>query len=346
MCVMDLNKIGGVYMTSNKLLTPEEILNQLGTKLLEVYNVPKDYKVSHLKYSENFTYVISLEKTDTKYVLRVNRPGYHTKEELEGELIWIDQLNKDTNIPMAKVYKGKDGSLIQKINFSGTKDIYYCSLFSFVKGNTLRGLPEDKLEKYMYDIGKVAATLHRHVQNWDKANDLLRFNWDLYDLVGEGSRWGDWSLMKTLTNEQNAIFKEAVDIIRRRLAVYGKNSTNYGLIHSDLNINNILEDDGEIKVLDFDDCGYGWFMYDLSTSVLEYCSNLEKMSKAWLNGYETVRKLSNSDIEEIPTFLVLRKIVRIGWIATHYDNDTVKIVHKEYYDYTERLAKWYVDKYK
>ena len=105
-----------------------------------------------------------------------------------------------------------------------------------------------------------------------------------------------------------------------------------------------MVDGDQVKILDFDDCGYGWFLFDLSTAVLEYDTNLSEMTRAWLDGYQTVRPLSPEDLQEVDTFIVLRKIVRMGWIASHWDNDTVKRVTDRYYTETEKLARAYCER--
>lgn len=55
--------------------------------------------------------------------------------------------------------------------------------------------------------------------------------------------------------------------------------------------------------------------------------------------------MSKEDKDEIETFIVLRKIIRMGWIASHADNDTVKRVTDRYYEQTTRMAEKYVQKY-
>ena len=145
--------------------------------------------------------------------------------------------------------------------------------------------------------------------------------------------------MKTLTDSQKKWYGEAVKIAEKRLQKYGKTRERYGLIHGDLNINNILVDGETLYVLDFDDCGFGWFLYDLSTAVLEYFGEtMERSLETLLKGYQKYRRLSKEDLEEMETFVVLRKIVRVGWIATHLDNDTVKKVDPDYYRKTEEMA--------
>ena len=66
---------------------------------------------------------------------------------------------------------------------------------------------------------------------------------------------------------------------------------------------------------------------------------------AVLRGYERYRPLSPEEKRELDTFNVLKKIVRIGWIATRSDNDTVKKVKPDYYRQTAALAREYIEQY-
>ena len=313
----------------------EKLRSMLQKKLGNYYLLKENYQVSLLKYSENYTWLI--EDEAGKKVLRQCRPGYHTREELESELSWIACLGEQTDIKMPRIIPDKEGKFLCEING------YVCTMFSFLEGSTLRGIEGKTLEKYLFEIGKIAAVLHNQVQQWKEAGDLSRFTWDFEDLIGEKARVGDWKAHPGLTKDEREIFEKAVPIIKKRLENYGKSPDRYGLIHSDLNINNVIVNGEIVQILDFDDCGFGWFLYDLSTSVLEYDVGIEDKINAWIRGYETVRMLSDEDKAMIPTFIVMRKIVRIGWIASHIENDTVKKVAADYYSQTALMAEKYVE---
>ena len=55
--------------------------------------------------------------------------------------------------------------------------------------------------------------------------------------------------------------------IAARLAAYGQPPERYGLVHADIRLANLLVDDAHVRVIDFDDCGFTWFMYDFATTV-------------------------------------------------------------------------------
>ena len=60
------------------------------------------YAVKLLAFSENATYLVYDPATDEKlFVLRVGRPGYHTREEYESEISWLRQINDYTPLKVA-----------------------------------------------------------------------------------------------------------------------------------------------------------------------------------------------------------------------------------------------------
>ena len=78
------------------------------------------YAVKLLAFSENATYLVYDPATDEKlFVLRVGRPGYHTREEYESEISWLRQINDYTPLKVANPIPATDGSYIQEIEKDG-----------------------------------------------------------------------------------------------------------------------------------------------------------------------------------------------------------------------------------
>ena len=95
-----------------------------------------------------------------------------------------------------------------------------------------------------------------------------------------------------------------------------------------------------MQVLDFDDCGFGWHLYDLAGtfSFLEDNIRLEQWVRAWLEGYETVLPLRKEDIREIPTMIMARRIQLLAWITSHEDSDPVREMYAGFAGKTAELA--------
>ena len=108
--------------------------------------------------------------------------------------------------------------------------------------------------------------------------------------------------------------------IRDRLAAYGQSDDRFGLIHADIRLANLLVDDGQVRVIDFDDSGFAWFMYDFATTVsfMEDHPRVPDLQDAWLEGYRSVAPLDPADEAELDTFVMLRRLLLVAWIGSHH----------------------------
>ena len=82
--------------------------------------------------------------------------------------------------------------------------------------------------------------------------------------------------------------------------------------------NSLVSKEGT-RLLDFDDCGHGWFLYDFAASIsfIENDPRIPTFKAAWVRGYRLVRVLSAEDEAEIETFIMFGKMALLAWIARH-----------------------------
>jgi Ser/Thr protein kinase RdoA (MazF antagonist) len=66
-----------------------------------------------------------------------------------------------------------------------------------------------------------------------------------------------------------AVVTAVLERARRTQNVLGYGPDLYGLIHADLHQGNYLFHGDEVRVIDFDDCGWGHFAHDLAVTVSE-----------------------------------------------------------------------------
>lgn len=319
--------------------TPQTLEKDVRDNLLLLYDFDKDYDVKLLKYSENVIFKITFKEA-FPVVLRIHRPGYHNIEELEGEILWMDEIHRDTDVELPVVYRGRDGRFLQKMTtFSGEE--VYVSVISFLEGSPLGELKDDELIKGLESLGEITAKLHMQSINRDKSVVIKRFCWDINNLFGDNNDgiWGSWRDYKALTKEQYRILEKCTSVMKDKLNHYGRSNEKFGLIHADLHFYNVINNNGVNQIIDFDDSGYGFYMYDMGCALVTYSRNLTELEKAWVRGYEKVRKLSDEDKKLIPMFVLLRRITRLAWLATHSDSDTAKTVDNEYLDVTIDMAK-------
>jgi Ser/Thr protein kinase RdoA (MazF antagonist) len=101
---------------------------------------------------------------------------------------------------------------------------------------------------------------------------------------------------------------------------------------------------GPITVIDFDDCGWSWYLADLGAvvSFIEDTPEAARIVYDWLDGYRRVRPIPVSDLAEIPTFVMLRRLMLTAWIGTHPESEPAKTLGHCFASGTAALAQTYV----
>ena len=83
---------------------------------------------------------------------------------------------------------------------------------------------------------------------------------------------------------------------------------------------NVLVLGDDVRAIDFDDCGAGWFMYDFATTIsfIEEHPMVPEWRASWLEGYRSAGTLSVEDEAELDTFVMLRRMMLLCWVGSHY----------------------------
>ena len=281
----DIYQTGGVFLLNTGAYSEsfQEMLPDITRAFHHDYDFIKNGKIELLKFSENIVCLVKEPADETKKaVIRIHRPGYHLRNELEAELNWITQINEQTDISTATVYRGVNGEILQKLTTAAGNQYTY-SVQSFIQGIPIRQLSGDNLYEQLKKTGGVAAKLHNMEENQPhNPEKFKRFTWDIEDTLYENSRWGSYKEFPYMDSEGQDILSRAAGIIEKRLSLYGRNIRNYGLIHADLHSENILVEGDRISLIDFDDCGYSWFLYDLACAISQQSADLHNMTEAWV----------------------------------------------------------------
>lgn len=291
-----------------------------------------------LAVSENATYRVEDPGTGDLAIVRVHRPGYHDAHAIEAELGWLDELATHPTLHVIRPRRLPDGSGVVTVEVGGAER--HAVLFEVEPG----GNPEEAglTGADFRLLGRMAATLHDSVAGRD--SDVDRFAWDWEHTLGTQPRWGRWQDGPGMTPARAAVIGQAVALLHDRLATYGTGPQRYGLIHSDLRLANLLREGERVTVIDFDDCGWGWFLYDFASAVsfLETDPRVPLWQEAWLAGYREVRTLTPADEAMLPDFVLLRRLMLLAWLGSH-PHAVENAAHlADYAEGTVRLAAAYL----
>ncbi|MGC8481945.1 MAG: phosphotransferase enzyme family protein [Acidimicrobiales bacterium] len=282
---------------------------------LRNYEDTENVSIALIEVSENSTFLVILSD-GTKRVMRVHREGYHGYLEIISELQWTAALVRDEGIRTPTVVSNRRGEAVTTVS-SGEDRVTHCVMFEFAEGEALP--PESPPDAYG-KLGALSAILHRHAREWKIPPGFQRFRWDEEAAFGPNARWGRWDCGVGVGEEEAALLRRVQERLLSRLGSFGRGPDRFGLIHADLRFSNLLwSSSGDITVLDFDDCGWSWFLYDLAAAVsfIEDSPLVPGLIDAWITGYRSIAPLAPQDVAETWTFILMRRLLLLGWIGTH-----------------------------
>lgn len=309
---------------------------------LERYALPPRITATLINVSENATYRIDADDGQ-RWALRVHREGYHSRAAIASELAWLMHLRATEAVITPRPMAGKNGALIQEISHHTLAAPRHVVLFHWEEGQ--EPLITDNLTASFAMLGEVTARMHVATRTWQRPATFERFTWNFETSLGEAApHWGRWRDGIGVDHTIAPLFARTVAVMRRRLLAYGQGPQRFGLTHCDLRLANLLVDGDQVKVIDFDDCGFSWLMYDAATPVSfhEHEPQVPALIAAWKEGYRKVAPIAHEDEAEIPTFIMLRRLLLIAWIGTRRETDLARAMGRAYTEGAAALCERYL----
>lgn len=250
---------------------------------------------------------------------RVSRPAYmEDTAAAESEVTWLRAVGAAGAVRVPSVVPPVDGGGVAMV----TDDLerhWVCLTTTFTAG-----LPLDEVlptapdpEAWHRRVGRTAALLHDHALAFHRPLDFVRPTWEPADLVGPDSRWGAWE-QACLSDADRDLLVRARDAALDVLHDASRGPDVWGLVHADLRPGNLLVDADNLTVIDFDDCGFSWFVLDLAAalSYVEHRPDAPLRAQAWAAGYQEVRPLTSNDARTACALSMLRRLQLLGRTAT------------------------------
>ena len=251
---------------------------------------------------------------DATYALRIKRPGYRDEEELQSELAWLEEMGRaGLNVPSPLV--SRNGRHLEKLGEGFADVVGWLSGTPMGKSRVPLDLP-DRLGVFSA-LGAEMARLHMACDAWQPPAGFRRCVWDIDGLLGETPVWGRFWDNPTLDPAVRDLFRTFRHVAR---AMLSQSRLDYGLIHADLVRENVLLDGPAIRLIDFDDGGYGFRQFDLATVLLKSLGEADypALKAALLEGYLGQRPLDTAQVE---LFIALRAATYVGWIVPRMTED-------------------------
>jgi Ser/Thr protein kinase RdoA (MazF antagonist) len=301
-------------------MTTRAALDRIAQRAVASYDLPDGTTATLVNQSENATYVVRTPGGLAVGALRVHRLDYHPDGAIDAELCWIEALREEGVVTTAEVVHPREGGPVLTVaDPEGETAPRSVVMFEWLSGAPPH---EDSLVDNFAELGELTARLHQHVRRWVQPPGFRRFSWGYDDAFGGVARWGRWQAAPGVDAAATDVLTRLDHTLRDRLAAYGQGPDRWGLIHADLRLANLLVAPGHPPaVIDFDDCGFGWFLYDLGAAVsfIEDHPDVPAATELWVEGYRRVAPLDLEDVAEIRTFVLFRRLLLLAWIGSHAD---------------------------
>lgn len=270
-----------------------------------------------VKNRENIVFEVWLPG-GRRAALRLHRPGYQSAAAINAELVWTMRL-KEHGLGVPEPLPMLDGNLLATLE-NGRQ----ASCVGWLSGDPI-GCAEEMLTGSAADqralfvrLGALIARLHNLTDAGAIPAEFPRPHWNIDGLLGTDPLWGRFWENPSFSESDRDLILEARSAAREDLARFITEGADIGPIHADVLRENVLEDEGRLLLIDFDDSGIGFRNYDLATAIVQSLEepNLPLLVEGLIEGYRSHRPLEEFAARRLALFIGLRTFASAGWIIT------------------------------
>ncbi len=175
-------------------------LRNLAETAISQYPVHAE-RIDFIHHGENTTFRVH-GKGGIQYLLRIHRPGYHTKAAIQEELVWLSQLSHAGHLVPKPVFS-KRGTLVETVMQGDVAVPRNTALFVWIEGRFIR---KSVRPKHLYAVGKVLAELQSDAP---RARVVHRRYWTSEGLVGAKPKFGSIDSLACVHPAQQALITKA-----------------------------------------------------------------------------------------------------------------------------------------
>ncbi|MDA1679560.1 phosphotransferase enzyme family protein [Bacillus cereus group sp. TH152-1LC] len=289
-------------------------MNELEKEILQLINEQYSLNFINMKPITNEMYQCLTELGT--YFIRIT--NYKTYEEQVEEVTYTKFLYEN-GLAVPPIIPSLNGNLVERLTLD--KEIF-AVLYKAAPGIHL---PRCEWNSNIFrKLGKQIGKLHRISKSFEKTKLVKHIN-DWYENE-------EYNFLKYIPKEETTIREIASDVLTS-IKGLEKSPSNYGLIHGDLWLENILvENNSNLTMIDFQDCEKHFYIFDLAVpiySAIEYSfagngniADYERsITKAIFDGYQEENELPKEMIDQLPMFIKLKEIFEYSLMHMYWDKE-------------------------
>ena len=312
-------------------------LRHLARQALEAYGL-SGARLTFIQYEGNVTFRVDVPGPvpqidrdspyiENRYLLRILTTG--NIDAVASELTWLAALSQDAGFPVPQPVPTLEGNLLTTITTPGVPQGKIVSLMRWIDG---RGLAKGFRPHHFDALGNMVARLHDFSAAWQPPESFKRWHWDWSgQLGGRDFQYPVEELVASMPKKFQEPFQIVSQQARNVMDGLGKEQDAYGLIHADLYPENLLFKSGEVFPIDFEDCGYGYWMWDIGVALCYWPWTEDWYWKrdAFLEGYAQIRTLPESQLVHLDLFMAAQYATMVLWASLFIKHDPAMRVEHE-----------------
>jgi len=310
---------------------------RLAEAALKVYGL-RGARLTFVQYTANIVYRVDVPSpasdkdspgpyVPNRYLLRVLYTNH--LEGVKGEMTWLAALSREAGLPVPEPVPTLGGELVTRIATPGVPQGRLVSLMRWIDGQRLTtGFRPGHFRAW----GRMMARLHEFSAGWQPPEGFERPHWDWAGQLGGAEfRIPVEELVASMPQHLQEPFQIVSQEARQVMEGLGKGPDAYGLIHSDMYPENVLFKAGEAYPIDFEDCGFGYWMWDIAIALCLWPWTKEWywMRDAFLEGYAQVRTLPESQLQYLDLFMAVQYATMVLWASLFIRNDPARLAEHE-----------------
>lgn len=254
-----------------------------------------------------------------RFILRIHRANYLSVQAIESELRWLRSLHHEAELPVPDPISTLEGKLYTLACSPDIPEPRVCSLTRWVNGRSLYGEDESGQLKSLEieSVGRLLGQLHHYAAQWLQPESFIRPAWNWNGLFGERAGYSNnGTLVWELTPQPyRNLFEDVSTHVKAVMALLGEGSEQFGMIHGDFWLGNLLVCDRKICPIDFADCGFGYWGYDIARFLNDFShsKNFALCLDKLLAGYTQIRAFPHAQLSHINTFIAAQQVALALW---------------------------------
>ena len=261
------------------------------------------------------------EKGPCSVALRIYPEWESDRSHVEAEILWLQSLNRETDLPVPRPIVGVDGDPIQVFEDAASGSCRFVVLLTWVEGEHFdEFLTWDRFRS----AGRLLGELHGHSQRF-MLRDAVRSRRSAY-LIDDDS----WRSRGAVSDEDAKVLVSAEKVLKTQLDGLDSHPEFFGFLHGDFHLWNLLFQGDNAAAIDFSDCGWGNYAYDIATALFyvkyplvgnhDHRRNYARFEAAFLSGYADARPLPDNFETVLPVCFATRMLSIAKWVLCDTDS--------------------------